>query len=225
MRHFCGIGCVLSLILFFDRFAACAQFTGTTSTPQQGAAAPGSSAAASSQRDFTDQSDRDELGEPVTKKAALPPPNRVPSFNRVTTSRKELVPARSQAAFGAHSGGALAAAIDPNAVRNGNARARAANAEIPAGSSWRQQEAVGPARRPSMSVRTTTHNYYPALRAGQYLNSNTAQVKGAGKGRGMVVPRFGVGPGLGTAGTRSAQGARPGQGATTTRGAAAPPRR
>jgi hypothetical protein len=117
----------------------------------------------------------------------MPPQRRTPYFDRVKTVRREVVPL--PAPRGAQPGGTSAASgpkPEANPLRPHNAQAMqalksAVDPHVSASSSWHQESTrPTPARS---AVRSTTNNYYPALRPGRATNSNAAQSANAGRGR------------------------------------------
>ncbi len=217
MKIFCRIGCAFGLVFVLGGAVANGQTGGAAPAAPAGAPGAGTTSGGNALSDLADQNrENAATTQPVAKPA--PPTSRMSSFNRVTTSRKVPVPATSQSARLAGSGGvsagAVAAARDgalhPFIPSGSNARATAANkSEIPAGSSWRQ-EPERPTRPPATATRSVTHSYFPGLRGGHYKNSNTAKV--AHGGRTGIPGQAGLGMGA-----RSASGGRPGQGSVSGR--------
>ncbi len=220
-RDFYRIGSVLSLAFVLGGAAAKAQVGGTAPSGQVRSPASGTSKGDLSRPD-DDGEERSDLN---AKKAPAPPPARMSTFNRVTTTRKEVVPAQSQAARVARPGGTStgAAAASRAGVlhpytKPANARAKMANSGVPNGSTARQEPRQS--TRPATAVRSATHNYYPTLRPGAHVNANKAQVAAASKGRNSAQLGAGVGMGLGMgmAGSNAAQMARPGSSPTRATG-------
>jgi hypothetical protein len=110
----------------------------------------------------------DPTEEAPAKPAAPVVPKRTPHFNRVTTTRTQIVPAPSP-------GAARSAPPGPFEARALNERARAANSGIPAGSTWRRT--APPSRPPATSVQSATRNYYPGMRPSVHPNADQAQVR------------------------------------------------
>jgi hypothetical protein len=215
MRNVYRIGSAMVLALFFSGSTAIAQVDTT-----------GTDAPSSTEMDGSDADAQSAGSVPVG--TTSPSTNRPPAFNRVTTTRRVAVPARSQAAR-AVAGGASAGVLHPYTPTHSPAREKMArNSEVPSGSSWRQQVPQRVARPPATAIRSVTHNYYPGLRGGQYVNANTARVAHGAKGRTPV--GAGAGLGMGMAGARSGN-VTAGRGRVSTPGrggapsAAAPPRR
>ncbi len=153
---------------------------------------------------LSDPDDADEKAQPIAKQATALPKTRMSSFNRVTTTRKVVVPAPSQSA---RSGAATAGAVGPSTSSGSKDRAGAPKkTEVPTSSTWRQipERAARPA---ATATRSVTHNYYPGLRGGQYKNANKARVVHGGK---TAIP-VQAGVGMSAAGVRSAPGSRAGQ--------------
>ena len=178
MRYGWRIRAVLGLAVLFGGTAANAQGGGAVAGAQVGGSSKGSVSSDSGQEDET-------ADDPKATTPAPPPRSRVPTFNRVTSTRRETVPASPQAArSGAKSPGTgRAAQSDPGRPYTSQAlqaRARAAKAQVPAGSTGQP----GPRRRaipPPPAIESTTRNYYPGMKPGQQLNANTAQVKRGGQ--------------------------------------------
>ena len=210
MRDVYRVGRAVALALFFGGAAASAQ-TGGTGSDAQSAGVDGSGgiaqpAGAGASVQSSGSAPRVAAGTGTTS----PPTSRMSTFNRVTTSRKVAVPApSSQARRAAASGGGGSAA----GARGKTPKA----AEVPADSSARRMP-ERTTRSPATAMRAVTHNYYPGLRGGQYVNSNTARVANGARGR---VP-VGSGLGAGGAGARSGSVSAGRVGAPAT---AAPPRR
>ncbi len=123
-----------------------------------------------------------------------PPSPRSSSFNRVTTTRRQVVSAPSRTTAG--SGGTTAGVgggpyhpLQTYSTPPQTAGARGAYSEVPAGSS--QQTGPRQPRSQPVMVRSTPHNYYPSMRTGQYANANRAQIARPGKRTGMM-PGIGV---------------------------------
>ena len=160
--------------------------------------------------DDEDEMVRDESA----KKPAPAPSSRMSSFNRVTTTRRQVVASPSQTSRVARSAGAAAgamaasgrAALRPDNSPGSRERAKASETAIPRDSTWRQ-EPVGSTCPAATAVRSTTHNYYPGLRSGQHVNANTAKVAHPGQTRIGSQP----GTGLGMAGNKATKVTRPGQ--------------
>jgi hypothetical protein len=219
MQNFYRVGVVSILAFVFGGAAANAQFTG---------APPGGEPTG---QDFkgkipdTDERDR-QLGELVAKKAAPAPPPRTSKFNRVTTTRKQVVPSPGASASrgGSPSSGIAAgsrpAAMRPFTPKAANERAKATPSGIPTDSTWRQTPR--PASPPATSLKSVTRNYYPGLRPGAHPNADRAQTR-ARNGRSSALGGIGVGLGM-SGGAKSAPAARPGQSAIPAHGAAAPRR-
>src|SRR5271165_6357480 len=108
-RDFCRIGSAFGLAFVLGGPAAHAQDGGSASSGQPAASpAAKAPAGAASSGDVSRPIQEDEQSIDLnTKKAQSPPPPRMSSFNRVTTTRKEVVPARgpSQAARVGRPGG------------------------------------------------------------------------------------------------------------------------
>ncbi len=218
MRDVYRIGRAVALAFFFGGADAGAQTAGTGSDAQSagvvGSGTGAQPAGAGANVPSSGSAPRVVAGTGTTSA----PTARMSTFNRVTTTRKVAVPApSSQGRRAAASGGGGSAA----AARGKTPK----DSEVPADSSARRvPERI--TRPPASAMRAVTHNYYPGLRGGQYINSNTARVAHGARGR---VP-VGVGLGAGVAGARSGnvtagrgQVSTPGRGGAPT--AAAPPRR
>ena len=199
MRDFYRIGCAVGLAFVFGGAAAHAQGGGgganasaagaAASAPAAGAAA-GVPAGGNAAGGFSPApGDADESTQPAAKKVTPQPKARMSAFNRVTTTRKVVVPAPSP-----RSGAAKAGAANAGATKDPG---------VPASSSFRQAP-ERPTRPPATATRSVTHSYYPTLRGGQYKNANTARVANGGKTR-MPVQ---AGVGMSAAGARSAPGSR-----------------
>jgi hypothetical protein len=146
----------------------------------------------------------------------LTPPQRFsPYYNRVTTTRREVVSLPPPAARVARPGGTatIAGRMDPadalHPYRHPPSPARA-RAPIPAGSSLQD----GPPRPASPSptmVQSSSHTYYPGMRTARFPNANTAPTSRAGRGRVGIPMGLGV---LAMPGAARATAARPGASAT-----------
>jgi hypothetical protein len=133
--------------------------------------------------------------------------SRAASHDRVTTTRRKLVPASPR---GTSPGKASASRPDPRPYtsRAMRARADAAQARIPAGSTG-QPAARRPMTSPPLTIESTTRSYYPGMRPGQQPNANKAQVGNGQRRSGtsaVILP--GAGMGIGTGG--GARVTRPG---------------
>jgi hypothetical protein len=206
MKNVYRIGCVFGLAFLFGVAVANAQVGGTDAGAQTGGAAPGAPAGgagtgtSSGGNALSDLADQDAESGASTKAVAkpAPPASRNASFSRVTTTRKFVVPAPSQAArSGGTSTGAAAAtrgsALHPSNPPGSKTGATAAKkSEIPDSSTWREAPAEQrPTRPPATAVRSVTHNYFPTMRGGQHVNRNTARV--AHGGRTLMPGQAGVG--------------------------------
>ncbi len=202
MRGFYRIGCAMGLAFVLGGPAAHSQGTGpATNAPAVGVAAgvPAGGDAAGGVSSNPD--DADEKAQPIAKQATSLPKTRMSSFNRVTTTRKVVVPAPSQSA---RSGAATAGAAGTSTSSGSKDRTSATKkTEVPTSSTWRQvpERATRPA---ATATRSVTHNYYPGLRGGQYKNANTARVANGGK---TAIPAQ-AGVGMSAAGARSAAAGR-----------------
>ena len=185
MRDVYRIGRALALAVFFGGVAAGAQ-TGGTGTAAQPAGVEGSGTSgqpAGAGVNPQSSGSAPSVAGPGTTSA---PTSRMSTFNRVTTTRKVAVPAPSlQARRAVASGGGGSAAAARQKIPN--------DSEVPADSSARRVP-ERTTRAPATGMRAVTHNYYPGLRGGQYVNSNTARVAHGARGR---VPRRGGGSGNG----------------------------
>ena len=88
------------------------------------------------------------------------------TFNRVTTTRKQVAPAprKPRAAR-------VGEASRRRAHRRGKAaKQQAANSAIPAESTWRQTQR--PAPPPATTVKSVTRSYYPGMRPGAHPNAD-----------------------------------------------------
>jgi len=148
-----------------------------------------------------------------------PVPQRTESFfDRVTTVRREAVP--SPATRGARPGASPAGSgvkshadtLRPQNAQAMQARNPAADPHVSAGSSW-HQESERPASPARGTVRSTTHNYYPGMRAARQPNANAAHVANAGRGRTRAPAGL-----MPMAGASQAHAARNGQLSTPSRG-------
>ncbi len=123
------------------------------------------------------------------------------SFNRVTTSRQEVVSTltRTSRPGGTSTAGGTGMISRNDMLRPYSAQARLAqsaraNSEVPLSSTQQPR----PESQPVM-VRSTPHDYYPSLRSGRYPNANTAQITrrngitggGGGGGGHICVPSRG----------------------------------
>ena len=219
MRDVYRIGRAVALAFFFGGAApgAGAQ-TGRTGSDAQAAGAGGSGgsvqpAGAATNMQSTGSAPRVVAGTGTTSA----PTSRMSTFNRVTTTRKVAVPAptsRARQAVASGGGGSAAAAREKTPK----------DSAVPADSSARRvpERTTAP---PATATRAVTHNYYPGLRGGRYVNSNTARVANGARGRGPLGAGLGasvVGARSGNATAGRGQIATPGRGAPA---AAAPPRR
>jgi hypothetical protein len=204
MRDFYRVGFATVLAVVFGGSAANAQVGGGS----PGGPAPGGASSGASS-DLDDQGG--EPREPIAKKGAPSGPQRTPKFNRVTSTRKEVVPLPSQAARGSRPGSpssasasaSRAAGMQPYTARASKDRARAASAAIPGDSTWRSARPAS--RPPATTVRSTARNYYPGMRPGVHPNADQAQVRA--KSRNSMGTGMGAG---GLSGGRSAQAGRAG---------------
>ena len=206
MKDFCQVGCVSVLAFVFGGATALAQVGGA---PPAGAQARGGLQDNSSALDDAAA----EARAPIAKKIPPPAPARMSTFNRVTTTRKQVAPA--PAAGASRAGTASSAAVAA-------ARAKAINSAIPAGSTWRQ--AQRPAPPPATTVKSVTRSYYPGMRPGVHPNADVAQTR-ARTGRGSTPAGMGMGA---LSGGRAKAAARPGLSGTAGHGhapGAGPPRR
>jgi hypothetical protein len=191
MRDFYRFGGIAVLAFVFGGAVANAQVGGA----QPGGAAPGGTASGD-RSDLDDQGA--EPGDPIAKKAPPAAPQRTPKFNRVTSTRKEVVPSPSQAAQGSRPASPSSASasasrgtgMHPFTAQDSKNRARAANAPIPTDSTWRTTRPAS--RPPATTVRSTARNYYPGMRPGVHPNADKAQVRA--KSRNVM------GNGMGTGG-------------------------
>jgi hypothetical protein len=110
------------------------------------------------------------------------------AYNRVRSIRREMVASSPVAAArqGGSSAGtgmmSSAAPLHPYSSQASPARAQqAASSRIPTSSSSHQQPPP-PAGAPVM-VRSTTHNYYPALRPAQHPNANAVRKRSPSRGQ------------------------------------------
>jgi hypothetical protein len=164
MRNNWRLGLVLGLAILVDETAARAQGGNTSPVAQAGGAAASPARAGDSNRAASALAQGDDtMLDPSATIPAPPRPSRVPSFNRVTTGRREVVAAPAQTARAA-------------------AQAKGAKDRIPSGSSWYEgpQRPTGP---PPATVRSTAHNYYPGMRPGLAPNANTPQAARSGQRR------------------------------------------
>ena len=196
MKTYWRIGIGLALAVVFGGTPASAQVGGPATGAQAGGSARGDSA------DADDQAP--EKKDESVKKVATPRPKHLSSFNRVSTTRTEVVPAPSQ---GARAGGASAGAGTKSGA---DARAKAANGGVPAGSTARQ-EPQRPTTPPATTTRTITHNYYPTMRRGLGPNANTPQV--GRTRRGQIGVMAGMGSGTGSSRTAASRSHWPDPGA------------
>ena len=230
-RDIYRIGSLLGLALVLIGAVANAQDRAPARSEQVGSQATSVAADRAVRGDLSrpdDDGDDEERSDLIAKKAQAPPPTRMSMFNRVTSTRKEVVSGQSQAARVAGLGGAASStaaarsgSLHPS-KRSAAARAASVDSRVPAGSTWRQQPPP-PERRAAPQVRSVDRTYYPTLRSGQHANMNKALVARPRTGNGL-----GVGMGMGMAGGKSAQTARPGSSSTPARGASSassPPRR
>jgi hypothetical protein len=143
----------------------------------------------------------------------LPPPSpRSGRFDRVKTSQRQVM-AGSPKAGAARSGAARmgAAEMTPNgslgpysaqAVQMGR---RQMDPRVPQGSSWQDSRRTGPP--PPVSMRSTTHNYYPGLRPGRGPNASAGTTQARRGGSGLVGGTMGGGMLGGSAGRVGRNGA------------------
>jgi len=149
-------------------------------------------------------------------------------FGRVGSTRREVVVSPPAAVVGRLGGTSTAAGVVSEGTQLHPYSAQAAmqagtgvDTRIPVGSSGQQFRQ--PATPPTITVRSTTHNYYPTMRPGLGPNANVPQTR---------MRRGGVGGGAsgaasgmmmrGMLGAAQRQTARSGQVASPARGAAGP---
>ena len=188
MRYNWRLGLVLGLAISVGETAVRAQVGGTAAGGQPGGPAVSPPAAGDSNSGLSEPALGDST---LTDPSVAPPrPSRVSSFNRVTTGRREVVSAPSQARRAVGPGGTSAvagktspsAALGPYRARAAQAQAKGAKDRTPASSTWRE----GPQRPtspPPATARSTAHNYYPGMRPGEHPNANTPQAAGTGQRR------------------------------------------
>ena len=213
--NFCRIGSVLSLAFVFG---------GTAANAQVGAAAPsgqvGSPAANASRGDLSQPDDDGADSSDLNAKKTPPAPRtRLPAFNRVTSSRSEIVRGQSGGTASGAATESRASELRPYSS-SANARAKTAKSGTPAGSTARQEPKKS-VRPPAPAVRSVTHNYYPTLRPGLHVNGNQAQVARAAKGKNASQAGMGMGLGMGMSGSSGAHTARVGASATRAGGGSA----
>jgi hypothetical protein len=216
MRRFYQVGCATVLAFVFGGATAFAQVAGAPA----GAGAGGGMQDNSSALDELSSRPRESIPKPPTG------PSRMSTFNRVTTTRKQVVPVPPQAAGASRGGTSSPATARPFTPKPGNDRANAAKSAIPAESTWRQTKR--PAPPPATATKSVTRSYYPGMRPGAHPNADVAQTR-ARNGRGSMQGGMGMGMGMGmgTLGGAHARGAaRPGvTGAPPRAPAGAMPRR
>jgi hypothetical protein len=192
MRINWRLGLVLGLAITVGASIARAQTGGASSTgvPAGGAAvSPTTGGDTNGGLSEPAQGD-DALSHPNAATAAPPRPSRSAAFNRVTTGRREVVPAPSQARRAAGPRESLAVAGKTSAsdalsvyrARAAQLQAKGAKDRASASSTWHEgpQRPMSP---PPAMVRSTTHNYYPGMRPGQQPNANTPQAAHTGQRR------------------------------------------
>ena len=121
-----------------------------------------------------------------TVKTAPPAQQRsMAHFGRVGSTRREVVVSPPAAVVGRLGGTAAAAGVAGGgrlhpysaqaALRAGSRR----DPRVPAGSSW---QGSGPAASPTVSVRSSSHNYYPGMRPAMGRNANVPPPSRTGGG-------------------------------------------
>jgi len=201
MRHSWRIDCVLVLAALICGTTANAQTVGVPATAPVGADLSGGL----SQPDLRDAELKDSS-------ARIAPPAQQRSsarFGRVTSTRREAV-ASARPDVVARLGGTSAAAgvvaqggqLHPYSAQAAQMAGSGADPRMPMGSSG--QESRRPASPPPITMRSTSHNYYPTIRPAQGPNANTppaVQVRrgraggGAGAATGMMMRNM-LGPTL-----------------------------
>jgi hypothetical protein len=169
MRHSWRINLVLALLALYCGATANAQAVGVPGNGQ-GGADPGGGL---SQPGLPDN----KLEDPSVR---TPPPAQQRSFahyGRVTSTRRQVVVSPPPGVV-ARLGGTSAAAgvagqggfLRPYSAQAAQRAGRGVDPRVPAGSSW--QESRRPAPPPSITMRSTTHNYYPTMRPALGPNAN-----------------------------------------------------
>ena len=172
--------------------------------PAPGAAAGGMSSLRHMFR--MDDNDDGSHGRAANARKVTPPPTaRMGAFNRVTSTRRQVVTVPSQSARMSRSGGGAGAgrpssreaALHPYTTGSARAGARPPGAVPPDSTS--RQGARRSVSQPATTVRSTNHNYYPGMRTSQHVNKNVAKTRAGQTQLGM---QPGVGLGMGMAGNR-----------------------
>ena len=226
------IGVALGLAVLVGGTNASAQTGGTDASAQTGGtvrvprsaertrAQPGGN----SNRGLSDPAlDEEKAKDDMPKKLVPPRPTRNSSFNRVTSTRASWCPPRRSARRAGTSGaagkGSQTGQLHPHAIQAVKDRARAADSQVPQGSSWNDGAATAPESSPDdRSLDNTELLSRDAARSAPQCQP--VQLARAGKGR-IGVPGLPMGLGMNNA-TPPAPGsiAPPGKARGSARGSA-----
>lgn len=220
MRHAWRIGLALVVVgTFLGR--------GTTASAQgagAAATAPGGAVGADREQDASVgggllQPGPGDARQDESTVRTVPPPPRTGRFGRVTSTQRQVITTAPPGASARSGGGA--GAMGQNGQTRANAGQAARNSgtprdrRVPVGSSW--QDTRRPANPPSVTTKSTTHNYYPTMRRAAGPNANVPMTQrggragvGGGVAGGMMMNGM-MGGAQGPAG-RSAQSAPSGHG-------------
>jgi len=133
-----------------------------------------------------------DLKDSTVRKAPPAQQRKSAHFTRVTSTRREAVVLSPPGGTSASAGTAApSGALHPYSAQAAQMAASGASIQAPAGSSW--QDGRRPATPPRITVRSTTHNYYPTMRPAQGPNANVPAAlrmrqPGIGSATGMMAP-------------------------------------